>query len=91
MAFRALIAGHSQVKYFEKYLELTNVDVVSFSGFRVEQMWGVIGPNVTKYNIVCLHIGANNLWNDDPPLILSKYQELVYNIIRVNPRYNIVT
>ena len=53
-----LIAGHSQVKYFDQYL---NVDVVSFSGYRIEQMWGVIGHKVTNYSIIVLHIGANKM------------------------------
>ena len=29
MPNRVLIAGHSQVKYFDQYLKLSNVDVVS--------------------------------------------------------------
>jgi hypothetical protein len=33
------IAGDSQVKYFDQYLTLSNVDVVSFSGYRIEQVW----------------------------------------------------
>ena len=33
MPNRVLIADHSQVKYFDKYLKLSNVDVVSFSGY----------------------------------------------------------
>jgi hypothetical protein len=33
MPNRVLIAGHSQVKYFDQYLKLSNVDVVSFSGY----------------------------------------------------------
>jgi hypothetical protein len=41
MPNRDLIAGHSQVKYFDQYLQSSNVDVVSFSGCRIEQMWGV--------------------------------------------------
>jgi hypothetical protein len=49
MPNRVLIAGHSQVKYFDQYLKLSDVDVVSFSGYRIEQMWGVIGHKVTNY------------------------------------------
>jgi hypothetical protein len=51
-----LIAGHSQVKYFDQYLKLSNVDVVSFSGYRIEQMWGVIGHDyeLEKKSKVCL-------------------------------------
>jgi hypothetical protein len=40
-----------------------NVDVVSFSGYRIEQMWGVIGHKVTNYSVIVLNFGANNLWN----------------------------
>ena len=46
MSNRVLIAGHSQVKYFDQYLKLSNVDVVSFPGYRIEQMWGVIGHKI---------------------------------------------
>ena len=56
-----LIAGHSQLKYFDQYLKLSNVDVVSLSGYRIEQMWGVIG-----HSAIVFHIGANDLWNDTP-------------------------
>ena len=77
MSNRVLIAGHSQVKYFDQYLKLSNVDVVSFSGYRIEQMWGVIGHKVTNYSVIVLHIGANNLWNDTPAEVLNHYQQLV--------------
>jgi hypothetical protein len=77
MPNRVLIAGHSQVKYFDQYLKLSNVDVVSFSGYRIEQMWGVI-------SVIVLHIGANNLWNDTPSEVLNHYQQLVHNLDR-NP------
>lgn len=40
MAFNVLIAGHSQAKYFETEIEPEgNVSVVSYSGYRVEEMW----------------------------------------------------
>ncbi|VDI66994.1 Hypothetical predicted protein [Mytilus galloprovincialis] len=90
MANRVLIAGHSQVKYFDQYLKLSNVDVVSFSGYRIEQMWGVIGRRVPDYKIVVLHIGANNLWNDTPADVLTHYQSLVDSIRRVNPSCQIL-
>ena len=80
------IAGDSQVKYFDQYLTLSNVDVVSFSGYRIEQMWGVVGSQVRKYRVIGLHVGGNNLWYDHPADILSKYQQLVSNIWQVNPR-----
>ena len=88
MSNRILIAGHSQVKYFEQYLKMTNVDVVSFPGYRIEQMWGVIGHRVGSYKTIVLHIGANNLWNEEPPVILQHYQTLVGSVQRINPRYN---
>ncbi|CAG2246625.1 PAFAH1B2_3 [Mytilus edulis] len=90
MAKRVLIAGHSQVKYFDQYLKLSNVDVVSFSGYRIEQMWGVIGHRVPDYRIVVLHIGANNLWNDTPADVLTHYQSLVESILRLNPSCQIL-
>jgi hypothetical protein len=40
MANRVLIACHSQVKYFDQYLNASNVDVLSFLGYRIEEMWG---------------------------------------------------
>ncbi|CAC5396076.1 unnamed protein product [Mytilus coruscus] len=90
MANRVLIAGHSQGKYFDQYLKLSNVDVVSFSGYRIEQMWGVIGHRVPDYRIVVLHIGANNLWNDTPADVLTHYQSLIDSIRRVNPSCQIL-
>ena len=51
-----LIAGHSQAKYFDKYLSISNVFVVSFSGYRkmvcTDQvdgnMQGIANPRNTK-------------------------------------------
>jgi hypothetical protein len=96
MANRVLIAGHSQVKYFDQYLNASNVDVLSFPGYHIEEMWDVIGhmvPNykivmlnmVPNYKIVMLHMGANNLWNDTPSQVLAHYQFLVQQIRRANP------
>ena len=87
---RSLIAGHSQVKYFNQYLTLSNVDVVSFSGYRIEQMWGVISSQVRKYRVSVFHVGGNNLWDDHPADTLSKYQQLVSNIWQVNSRCQMV-
>ena len=95
MANRVLIAGHSQVKYFDQYLNASNVDVLSFPGYHIEEMWDVIGhmvPNykivmlnmVPNYKIVMLHMGANNLWNDTPSQVLAHYQFLVQQIRRAN-------
>ena len=85
MANRVLIAGHSQVKYFDQYLNASNVDVLSFPGYRIEEMWGVIGHMVPNYKIVMLHMGANKLWNDTSSQVLSHYQFLVQQIRRANP------
>jgi hypothetical protein len=67
-----------------------NVEVVSFSGYRIEQMWGVVGSQVRKYRVIVLHVGGNNLWDDHPVNILSKYQQLVSNIWQANPRCQVV-
>ncbi|KAJ8313386.1 hypothetical protein KUTeg_009062, partial [Tegillarca granosa] len=86
MKSKVLIAGHSQAKYFSHHLKRTDVDVVSFSGFRIEQMWEKIHTMVPFYTMIVLHIGANNLWNDS----VSKYQNLVQNIWTVNATCRVV-
>jgi hypothetical protein len=90
MPNRVLIAGHSQLKYFDQYLKLSNVDVVTLSGYRIEQMWGVIGHKVTNYSAIVLHIWANNLWNDTPSEVLNHYQQLVQNVLQVNSRCQVL-
>ena len=35
---KCLIAGHSQVKYFEQYVSLSNVKCLSYSGLSVEEL-----------------------------------------------------
>lgn len=60
-SFPVLVAGHSQAKYFGKYLSLTDTDVLSYSGFRIDQMFQKLQPTVRNYNTVVLHIGANDL------------------------------
>ncbi|CAC5406404.1 PAFAH1B2_3 [Mytilus coruscus] len=64
--------------------------VTNTYGYRIEQMWGVIGHMVPDYRIVVLHIGANNLWNDTPADVLTHYQSLVENILRLNPTCQIL-
>ena len=60
-SFPVLVAGHSQAKYFGKYLSLTDTDMLSYSGFRIDQMFQKLQPTVRNYNTVVLHIGANDL------------------------------
>ena len=35
---KCLISGHSQVKYFEQYVSLSNVKSLSYSGLSVEEL-----------------------------------------------------
>ena len=58
-SFPVLVAG--QAKYFGKYLSLTDTDVLSYSGFRIDQMFQKLQPTVRTYNTVVLHIGINDL------------------------------
>ncbi|KAJ8310026.1 LOW QUALITY PROTEIN: hypothetical protein KUTeg_011891 [Tegillarca granosa] len=90
MKSKVLIAGHSQAKYFSHHLKRTDVDVVSFSGFRIEQMWEKIHTMVPFYTMIVLHIGANNLWNDSVSKVLRQYQNLVQNIWTVNATCRVV-
>jgi hypothetical protein len=43
-SFPVLVADHSQAKYFGKYLSLTDTDVLSYSGFRIDQMFQKLQP-----------------------------------------------
>ncbi|KAJ8297950.1 hypothetical protein KUTeg_024481 [Tegillarca granosa] len=90
MKSKVLISGHSQAKYFSHHLKRTDVDVVSFSGFRIEQMWEKIHTMVPFYTMIVLHIGANNLWNDSVSKVLRQYQNLVQNIWTVNATCRVV-
>ena len=86
-----LIAGHSQAKYFDKYLSVSNVFVVSFSGYRIEQMFADIQPLVINYNFIILHIGANDLSRGSPvDQVLTKYQTLVQSIWSTNPKAQVI-
>ena len=60
-SFPVLVAGHSQAKYFGKYFSLTDTDVLSYSGFRIDQMFQKLQPTVRNYNTIVLHIGANDV------------------------------
>jgi hypothetical protein len=55
MPNRFLITGHSHVKYFDQYLKLSNVDVVSLSGYPIEQLQRYRPSYWGKYP-----------WNDTP-------------------------
>ena len=72
-----MIAGHSQAKYFDKYLSIADVDVLSFSGYLIDMMFEKIKPTVRNYNTVVLHVGANDLSRGlTVKVILTKYQQL---------------
>jgi hypothetical protein len=86
-----LIAGHSQAKYFDKYLSVSNIVVVSFSGYRIDQMFAEIQPLVINYNVIILHVGANDLSRGSPvDQVLTKYQTLVQSIWSTNPKAQVI-
>ena len=80
-----LIAGHSQTKYFHKYLP-PGYKVSSHSGAHIQQLWGKICSTITNFACVVLVIGTNNLPSDPTITILDHYQTLVQNIRKHNPR-----
>jgi hypothetical protein len=47
----ALIVGHSQAKYMGRYLQSRNIEVKSFSDFKVNQIWEHIKDIVADYNV----------------------------------------
>ncbi|CAC5360015.1 unnamed protein product [Mytilus coruscus] len=51
-SFPVLIAGHSQAKYFNQYLSLSETNVLSYSGFRIDQMFNELQPTIDNYNTV---------------------------------------
>ncbi|XP_069102145.1 proteoglycan 4-like [Argopecten irradians] len=76
-----LIVGHSQAKYFHKYLRPSDdIFVVSRSGYRVKEMWIEIEELVPMYDICVIHCGANNLGRDSAPMILKRFQRLCQQI-----------
>jgi len=90
-SFPVLVAGHSQAKYFGKYLSLTDTDLLSYSGFRIDQMFQKLQPTVRNYNTVVLHIGANDLSRGLPvKTVLNKYQQLTSAIWDINPTADII-
>ena len=46
-----LIVGHSQVKYFQDYLFYGNIDSLSYSGSKIEELWEKIEDSVHKYKV----------------------------------------
>lgn len=90
-SFPVLVAGHSQAKCFGKYLSLTDTDVLSYSGFHIDQMFQKLQPTVRNYNTVVLHIGANDLSRGlSVKAVLDKYQQLTSAIWDINPTADII-
>ena len=84
-SFPALIAGHSQAKYFGKYLSLPDTDVLSFSGYRIDMMFKEIQPTVRNYQTIVLHVGANDLSRGTTvKTTLRKLQQLTSDIWDIN-------
>ena len=85
-SFPVLIAGHSQAKYFGKYLSLPDTDDLSFSGYRIDMMFKEIQPTVRSYQTIVLHVGANDLSRGTAvKTILQKLQQLTSDIWDINP------
>jgi hypothetical protein len=81
-----LIVGHSQAKHFEEYIDIDNAVCLWYSGFRTEQIWPEIFDMVPSFDIVVLHVGANDLSDgDSPESVLSSFEDLAENIWSVNP------
>ena len=92
MTLSTLIACHSQAKDCDQYVEASDlVNIVSRSGFKVEDMWKIIRDVVYNYDVVALHCGANNLIHGDSVSeVLNKFQRLVGQIRHVHPEVKIV-
>ena len=90
-SFPVLIAGHSQAKYFGKYLSLPDTDVLSFSGYRIDMMFKEIQPTVRNYQTIVLHVGANDLSRGTTvKTTLQKLQQLTSDIWDINPTATIL-
>ncbi|CAC5421062.1 unnamed protein product [Mytilus coruscus] len=90
-SFPVLIAGHSQAKYFKQYLSLSETNVLSYSGFRIDQMFNELQPTIDNYNTVVLHVGANDLSRGSSvKTLLRKYQQLTSDIWHSNPTADII-
>jgi lysophospholipase L1-like esterase len=65
--------------------------VLSYSGFRIDQMFQKLQPTVRNYNTVVLHIGANDCSRGLPvKTVLNKYQQLTSAIWDINPTVDII-
>lgn len=83
-----LIASHSQGRYFSRYHSQRCDVMTSFHpGFRVEQMFGAISDLIPAFDIVVLHIGANNLGCEDAGTVFSRFQTLFSDIRMAKPGY----
>ncbi|CAC5412488.1 unnamed protein product [Mytilus coruscus] len=90
-SFPVLITGHSQAKYFKQYLSLSGTNVLSHSGFRIDQMFNELQPTIDNYNTVVLHVGANDLSRGSSvKTLLRKYQQLTSDIWHSNPTADII-
>lgn len=65
--------------------------MLSYSEFRIDQMFQKLQPTVRNYNTVVLHIGANDLSRGLPvKTVLNKYQQLTSAIWDINPTADII-
>ena len=90
-SFPVLIAGHSQAKYFGKYLSLPDTDVLSFSGYCIDMMFKEIQPTVRNYQTIVLHVVANDLSRGTTvKTTFQKLQQLASDIWDINPTATIL-
>jgi hypothetical protein len=80
-----LIVGHSQARYFSQYIDSDRAVCLSYRGYCTYQIWPEICDIVHGFDIVVLHVGANDLPCNSAETVLSSFQDLAENIWRAKP------
>ncbi|KAH3737229.1 hypothetical protein DPMN_043811 [Dreissena polymorpha] len=85
---RALIFGHSQVKYMHQYLKSEDIITLSYSGFTTVDLCEEesIFEIVPSCKVVVIVAGANDIGHSSPAEIVSDFQQLCEKVRSANPR-----
>src|SRR5258705_2671254 len=85
-----LVLGGSKVKYLAECLQWNErIEVLSFSGYRIQDLPAELEKVVSFFNNIWLHLGTNNLPKEKPSQAVTHYEKLLQHVRAVHPTCSI--
>ncbi|CAH1789726.1 unnamed protein product, partial [Owenia fusiformis] len=76
-----LIVGDSQLKYVQKFFDVDEAVVLSYSGCKIEDLLEKVSDILPSFDNIIYHVGTNNSSNETVTQIMRKFQKLVFSTL----------